>query len=462
MLTRIEIDGFKSFEGFSLALPSFAVILGPNAAGKSNLFDALRLLSQLAITDVRSAMRDLRGEPHELFRQLPDGTLAPRLSLAVETLLEPRVKDDYGQDLKLSCTRIRYEIAIVRRMVSGIERFFIERERATPIRKEEDRWQPYGQPPSAAFRAALMKYSSRRTPFLDTVDEAEGQSVFQLHQDNKQGKIRRLPAIEAERSVLSTVTLAREFPHLYALQKELKSLRYLQLDPAAERRPSPLDAPELLERDGSNLAAVLYRIQQETMTEDRPRGVLADVLADLAEIVPGVIDLDVERDDKRREYRLQLIMRDGQPFSSRVVSDGTLRILALLALLHDPRHRGILCFEEPENGVHKTRLEALMRFLQESCAQPNATEVDADSPLLQIFVNTHSPIAARAVKNTIILASLVDIVEPDTGLVRRCTRMLPYMLSEQGELSIGEGQRRYTSVEIERFLEESERTGLAA
>jgi AAA15 family ATPase/GTPase len=94
MLTRVEIDGFKSFENFELALPPFAVILGPNASGKSNLFDALRLLSRLAVMDVRSAMRELRGEPNELFRHLPDGSIAPRMRFAVETLLEARVKDE--------------------------------------------------------------------------------------------------------------------------------------------------------------------------------------------------------------------------------------------------------------------------------------------------------------------------------------------------------------------------------
>jgi len=71
MLTRAGIDGFKSFESFALDLPPLVVILGANAAGKSNLLDALRLLSNLATKDVREAMRELRGEPHELFRHMP-------------------------------------------------------------------------------------------------------------------------------------------------------------------------------------------------------------------------------------------------------------------------------------------------------------------------------------------------------------------------------------------------------
>ena len=61
MLTRIEIDGFKTFEGFALDLQPFSAIVGPNASGKSNLFDAIRFLSLLAQHDVRTAMQGLRG-----------------------------------------------------------------------------------------------------------------------------------------------------------------------------------------------------------------------------------------------------------------------------------------------------------------------------------------------------------------------------------------------------------------
>ena len=48
MITRIELDGFKTFQDFSLDLAPLQVIVGANGAGKSNLFDALRLLGRFA------------------------------------------------------------------------------------------------------------------------------------------------------------------------------------------------------------------------------------------------------------------------------------------------------------------------------------------------------------------------------------------------------------------------------
>lgn len=83
MLTQIEIDGFKTFENFRLDLRPFTAIVGPNASGKSNLFDAMQLLSALADHDIHSAMQGLRGEPEEFFRQTSVGP-SNKITLAVE------------------------------------------------------------------------------------------------------------------------------------------------------------------------------------------------------------------------------------------------------------------------------------------------------------------------------------------------------------------------------------------
>ena len=90
MLTKIEISGFKSFENFRLDLQPFTVVFGGNAVGKSNLFDALRLLSRLAAVDLATAFDEApvgghdgsRGEPVEQFRRLPDGSYARRIDLS--------------------------------------------------------------------------------------------------------------------------------------------------------------------------------------------------------------------------------------------------------------------------------------------------------------------------------------------------------------------------------------------
>ena len=92
----------------------------------------------------------------------------------------------------------------------------------------------------------------------------------------------------------------------------------------------PATASDVLNADGSNLAAVLAQLKAETRSDDRPNGVLSDIAAELNNLIPGVSRLHAELHDASREYRIELTMRDGLPFTSRVVSDGTLRVLALL------------------------------------------------------------------------------------------------------------------------------------
>jgi predicted ATPase len=457
MLTRIEIDGFKTFERAALDVPPFLVILGPNASGKSNLFDAIRFLSQLASADLRTASRGLRGEPHELFRRDAHGEPGTQMRLAAEVLLEREVRDPWGQEVNLVHTRVRYEVAIERRVdFRGIERLAVTEEVARPLSRSEDPWltrrPPEGVIPETSdhFRDSAMRYAKhRRSAFLETLIK-DGKPTFQIHQDTHQGRVR--PAEAAEATVLSSITTA-EFPHLYALREELRSWRFLQLDPASLRRTSPILGPERLEPDGSNLAAVLARIQAETATVTRPKGALVDIAADLGALIPGVADVSVIEDARNREYRTDIVMRDGRPFSSRVVSDGTLRVLALLTMLHDPKHHGLVCFEEPENGIHPMRLRALIHRLRELVTDPSSTDT-ADEPLSQILMNSHSPVVLAALKEgrevpiDVGFADIVDVVDPASHGIVRKTRIR----SVRSDLLLSTDGRDVPPAEVERYL----------
>lgn len=446
MLTRIEIDGFKTFEGMALDLSPFAVILGPNASGKSNLFDAIRFLSQLASDDLRTASRGLRGEPHELFRRGPDGEPGTRMQLAAEVLLEPRVRDPWGDEVELVHSRLRYEVVIERiQNKRGIERLVVVREEARPITRAQDSW-PLAKSASSAFRAAFLKYGSRtRSPLLETVLK-DGKPTFLIHRDPSRERAR--PAEAAESTILSSMASA-EFPHLFALADELRSWRFLQLDPSSLRKPSPVIAPEALTPDGANLAAVLARIQAETASEQQPRGVLAEIAAALAALIPGVTGLSVHEDRRTREYHVDIALRDGPAFNSRVVSDGTLRVLALLTVLYDPKSRGLICFEEPENGVHPARLSTLIQKLQALITDPTEQE-QPEGPFSQILMNSHSPVVLSALSkrwrhsSEVIFADIVSVADPVARKVTRKTRLRPIaqeLFSDEGRTVPWEVQR---------------------
>jgi predicted ATPase len=452
MLTRIEIEGFKTFEQFSLDLEPFMVVVGPNATGKSNLFDAIQLLSHLAVDDLRTAFNALRGEPHELFRIQPDGQPGRRMSLAAEVLLHRTVEDPWGGTAHVRQTRIRYEVDIERRMDSrGIERLVVARETAEPIRGNADGWRPHGRSPSAAFRRAFMTYG-RSTPFLST-QEVNGLPTFHIHQDPTGGRNRSASA--AETTILSSITSA-EFPHLFALREELRSWKFLQLDPGALRKPSLKNAPEMLEPDGSNLPTVLARIEAETRMDSRPHGVLTDIGADLSRLISGIARVDVEEDELNRKFRVKIQVGGEHAFSSQVVSDGTLRVLALLTMLHDPKHRGLVCFEEPENGIHPARLGALIGILRGMVTRADRTHYDTDGALVQMLLNSHSPVVLSHLDSTeMVFADTVTVLDPATRSRQRKTRMRRILPDDQGVLPIGPDERggHATRFDVAQYLQ---------
>lgn len=433
MLTRLEIDGFKTFEKLDISFSPFTVILGSNAAGKSNLFDAIKLLSNLATRDVNEALKDMRGEPLELFRQLPSQERVKRIALAAEVLVDPLVRDPWGSEVRLTHTRMRYEVVLERRQLkNGLERVQVAEESVYPIKSKDDRWAKAHRP-GKPFKDAYLKYS-RQNPWLTTETLPEGLS-FSIHQDGRQGRNRpAFPAGDAQATVLYSITNA-EFPHLFALREEMRNWRLLQLDPALLRKPTPATASGALDVDGANLAAVLARLKAETATAERPDGVLSDIAGELANLIPGVVKLDAGLHDASREYRIELTMRDGLPYTSRVISDGTLRVLALLTLLNDPQHRGLVCFEEPENGVHPGRVHQLVRRLNEMVSMPSDVLPDDGPapPLCQLLLNSHSPVVLSALLEPdergrlrdaeILFADTATVSDPERRELRRKTRL---------------------------------------
>lgn len=465
MLTRIEIDGFKTFDQFALDLSPFAVVVGPNAVGKSNLFDVIQLLSKLAAEDLRQSFSGRRGEADDLFRRDASGKLADRMKLAVEVLVDPTIEDPWGKHVELVQTRMRYELVIERRRLDrGLDRLFVVHERAVPLRASEDKWQPFDGKPSRDFRSCYLHYR-RQSPLLETRQEGS-RATFRIFQDGHAGRSR--PAEAPEATVLSSMRAA-EFPHLFALREEMLSWRFLQLDPASLRKPSPRTAPEELLPDGSNVAAVLARIEAETRTNDRPRGALADIAAQLSSLVPGVLDLDVQLDESLREYRARVRLRDEPWLPTTVISDGTLRLLALLTLLNDPRHRGLVCYEEPENGIHPAQLKALIRRLREmvtdptestsfelgavdEVAEPGTSEVE---PLTQLLMNSHSPVVLAALQadppSQVLFVDVVDRVDPSSRRISHRTRMR--QVRRQGDLTPEETRDLVSAFEVERYLD---------
>ena len=115
MITSIKINGFKSFQNFEMTFTPLTIVAGANASGKSNLFDALQLLSRLAETDLKTAFSEQRGNPGELFTQYGENWYASEMDFTVEMLVNRNVRDNWGGEAELNNTRLRYRLIIARK-----------------------------------------------------------------------------------------------------------------------------------------------------------------------------------------------------------------------------------------------------------------------------------------------------------------------------------------------------------
>ena len=185
MLTRIEIDGFKTFKDFKVELAPFQVIVGPNGSGKSNLFDALQLLSRFASNDLRSAFQDMRGDADDLFTLLPGGKHVDKIRLAVEMLVDKKVLDDLGQRADLKYTRLRYELEVTFIPDEyGLERPLILHEQLKSIPQETDGWcKKYGLTVQNGW---LPETTGRQAEFIITI-----WPLFLIHLPNNHWALQR-------------------------------------------------------------------------------------------------------------------------------------------------------------------------------------------------------------------------------------------------------------------------------
>jgi hypothetical protein len=158
-------------------------------------------------------------------------------------------------------------------------------------------------------------------------------------------------------------------------RNDLSSWRAYYLDPRVAMRS--VQAPQEVSDIGplgESVAPFLYRLR----SVDGGKQFHA-VIRTLQTIIPSVEHIGVELNTQRGEVELTIV-QDGVACPARVVSEGTLRVLALACMAVNPFGGSVVAFEEPENGVHPRRIELIAKLLVGMASKR------------QVVVTTHSPV----------------------------------------------------------------------
>ncbi len=424
MLTRFKASGFKNLVDVDVRFGPFTCIAGANGVGKSNLFDAIRFLSALAnhtFVEAAQLVRDGKtADVHGLFHRVGE-VHDDSMTFEAEMIVPSEGEDHLGQTARASITFLRYSLELARRKddgnlsLGGLE---VRREELAHI-NIGDSAKHLLFPHKSAWRKSVVK-GRQTSPLISTEGGDKTKPVqIKLHQnrgdqDGGGGRPASLLASTLPRTVLSVANAAENRTAVLA-RREMESWRLLQLEPSALREPDQFTAPTQLGTNGLHLAATLYHLghanrDHHEQNESTTAGVYAKIANRLSELIDDVQDIEVDRDLRRELLTLMVKGRDGTTHPARALSDGTLRFLALAVIDLDPAAQGVLCLEEPENGIHPARIPAMLGLLQDIATDPEE-EVGPDNPLRQVIVNTHSPaVVAEVPEDSLIIAQLQETV----------------------------------------------------
>lgn len=448
MLTRLEVNGFKNLVNFAVDFGPFTCIAGPNGVGKSNLFDAIRLLSLLADHTLMEAALLVRGGDTESsdIRDLfwsGEGRRSDRFQIAAEMIVDRHVRDDFGRPVEASSTFLRYEIEIgyeapTHRGTLG--RLVLLSEKLDYV-TEGDAAGRLKFPHSAMRfrRSAVVNNRRTRAGFISVRTAEDGQTEIVVHADGgSRGQGQVAPAASAPRTIVGTSNTSAT-PTILAARREMQRWRFLALEPSAMRRPDRFQTDSHVTANGGHLPATIYRLATAAeAVGDQAESIYAQIASRLAALV-SVADLRIDVDEIRQLLTLEVKEQNGVRIPAASLSDGTLRFLTLAVLVADPEAEGLICIEEPENGIHPAKMVEMVSLLWDLSVDPTEAP-GVDNPFRQVIVATHSPDFVQLQNpGDVLFAVEVMVRDPEGPPIRtlRCRPLENTWRAQAGENVVG-------------------------
>ncbi|HWG44013.1 MAG TPA: AAA family ATPase [Gemmataceae bacterium] len=361
-LESLRLDGLLSFSPGAKAIPltPLNVLIGPNGAGKSNLLEAVELL-RATPTAFTTAIRDGGGVKEWLWKG-QDGK--------GQAVMEAVVK------AKKPIPDLRYRLVFAPsgQRTEVLDEVIEEREKRFP--NEQDVFFYYrfqSGRPILNIRNTSGKYTHRGLKREDIVPD---ESVLSQRKGS---------------DVYPEITwLGQQFSRIQTF-REWSFGRY-----APVRQPQPADLPsDILLPDSRNLGLILNEVEHTDSAPEFNRL--------LSRFLPRYHRFSTRIQGGTVQFYLH---ENGlsAPIPATRLSDGTIRFLAMLALLLSPNPPPLLCMEEPELGLHPDAVSLLADWLVDAATRT------------QLIVTTHSDALISALTDH---ADSVLVCENQGGTVLR-------------------------------------------
>lgn len=336
-LHRIEVQRFRSLRDVKVNLGPLSVLVGPNGAGKSNLLSVIRFLGDTARVDLLPALEMHGGFDSLWYRgKHPAGRRPGRRRKSIRLAIQAQVT-------RFASTNALDEYSLT------ISQFL----------------RSYGRRETFSFKRT--KGRGRRI----TVSG----NKFELDDEGREPKDRNLTQGSTALSTLPRLGKDAGGEQVGQLANLFATFRVFDVDVAAARRPARIARGQALAPNAENLAPYLAEL-----ANSHP-DVFALLQRDLRFVVPGFQHL-VLREVAGPAIGVAVGIRERGLRGVTPLADasfGTVRALALLAMLHDPKPPKLTCIEEVDHGLHPHAIDRIVRRMR------------AASERTQLLVATHSP-----------------------------------------------------------------------
>ncbi len=335
-IERLVVKNFRALRNVELKnITPLTVLLGPNGSGKSTVFDVFAFLAECFESGLRRAW-EKRGRARDLKSRGGEGPI----------LIEIAYREQPDSPL------ITYHLEVD------------ERDGRPAVALEWLRWKrrPHGAP----FR--FLEYEG------GTGRVASGE------QPEEQDERIEVPLSSPDTLAVNALGQLAANPRVVALRDFIMGWHVSYLSTEDARGQPEAGIQERLSKTGDNLANVI-----QYLSEEHP-GLLECIFARLRERIPKIQNVAA---DPMPDGRLLLQIKDApfaEPVMARFASDGTLKMLAYLALLYDPAPRPFIGIEEPENFLHPRLLYGLAEECRDAAGRT------------QILATTHSPFFLDALR----------------------------------------------------------------
>lgn len=399
-ITKLTIENFKSFARVEVDFSRFNVIVGPNAAGKSNLIEAVAFLRDITKHGLDDAVA-IHGGMKALVNFDADGERVLRVRVEYDNSESADNKGSLADEMhhrilesredKIVGVKKRHEAYgfAIRPHKKGAGFSVVHDELSRGISLVEIEPAESEDREDATFWFS-MSLEGRHGWYREVATLSEGALILnqqkgqlQARLDPSLNKYVALPDLYPTlshtpmRTTRTTRTLMLEYPILRATSMdfgmELGSTRIYDFDPKKPKQAVPVAGIKELDADGGNLAIVLQEILRRR--DDRRRFVnLVSVLLPFVDSV-GVDTLAYNSLLAKLTERRSSGKRD---LSVAWASDGTISVLAMVAALFFSKGE-LALFEEPDRNMHPHLIGRLVQMMKEA------------SENKQIILTTHNP-----------------------------------------------------------------------